>query len=392
MKKKIIIAALVLLGAALPVAGLASGVAAQNMKAGMNVTVAADETVEKTLFTSGQTVKVAGTVDGDVFCAGQSVVITGTVLGDVICAGQNVEITGTVEGDVRAAGQTVTLGGEVQGNATIGAQTFTLKEDALVNDIAVGATVATLNGEVQRDAYLGSENATFNGLVGRNANVDAMQVNLEDNARIAGDLSYPEQAELARAEGAEVIGQTEQYESATTTSSSGPNAAQIIGGIIFILLLLLTASMGLVALMPRLFQAVSQHVVDKPGKTVLIGLAAVFGIPILAIALMISLIGVLLGVMLLVAYALMLFLSGPVAGYFVGRLLLSDRSTNPLLYMLIGSVLLITAYLIPFLGGLIMFAAAVLGSGMIVRELFIRGKDISYDVAPKKPKAASAKK
>lgn len=392
MKQRIRIAVLVLLGIALPVFGWTAAVSAGSVKTGDNAVIEADQTLERTVFMSGDTIEVAGTVDGDVFCAGQSVNITGTVRGDVICAGQTVRVGGTVEGDVRVAGQQVTLSGQVEGNATIAAQTFTLAEEAVVNDLTIGASIANIDGEVERDVYIGATTATVNGLVARDVQAAVERLTLGSDARVGGDVVYPREAELDRAEGAQVVGELNQYRIDNEGQGDDFTAGQIIGGVIFALLLMLVTAMAIAALFPRVLQRVSQHAMDKPGMTFLIGLATVFLTPVLIVGLMITGIGFLLGIILLLAFLLLLLVSGPVAGYYIGRMMLTGKSTNPLLYMLLGAGLLVLAYFIPYLGGLIMLVAGALGSGMVVREIFRRGKNIRYDVSAMNVKPAKAKK
>lgn len=389
--KKYIIAALVIIGSAAALAVPAAAVS-ESFRSGNKVVVESDKTLERTLFAGGNTVTIAGTVDGDVFCAGRTVNITGTVRGDVICAGETVNVGGNVEGDVRVAGGVVNMRGDIEGNATIAAQELNVGEEAVVTDLSVGATDVTVNGEIERDAYIGAETAVINSFVGRDVTADVNKLELNQEARIAGDLMYPRGAELMRAEGAQVAGQIERYQSAGRDIGFELTIARAIAGIVFVLLMLLTVSMALAAVFPRLFQRLSQHTMDKPGAVVLAGLAAVFVTPIAIFGLMISFIGALLGLLLLVAYLLLLFISGPVAGYTIGRWLISDRSNSPLLYMLLGSVLLVAAYFIPFIGFLVMLAAAVFGSGMVAREIYQRSQHITYDVSTMNTNQAKAKK
>lgn len=384
MKKKLfaVIAALALL--ALPVIGLASTAHAEGVKTGGSVVIEDDETIDRTLFVSGNTVDIAGTVDGDVFCAGQSVTITGTVRGDVICAGQNVRIAGTVEGDVRLAGQVVTLSGDVDGNATIVAQTFVTDESSVVRDLSVAASVVTLNGEVERDAYIGADTATVNGLVGRDVQASVESLTLGSNARINGDVAYTSDSEADRREGAQIAGQLTQLE--PPSDDDGLNAGQVLGGIMFALLILLVVSMALAALFPRALQQVTNNGVQHPGRTILTGLATVLLTPLLILVLTVSIIGSLLGLLLFLVFMLVLFLSGPMFGYYVGRMLLYKTTGNPLLYMLLGSSIVGLLYFVPYVGGLVLLVAASMGSGMIVSELISRRVRPVYAVEAK-PKA-----
>ena len=64
-----------------------SAALAAEVRNGTAAVVAPGETVNDDLFTTGQTVTIAGRVVGDVYAAGGTVVVTGTVDGDLIAGG-----------------------------------------------------------------------------------------------------------------------------------------------------------------------------------------------------------------------------------------------------------------------------------------------------------------
>lgn len=70
----------------------------------------------------------------------------------------------------------------------------------------------------------------------------------------------------------------------------------------------------------------------------------------------------------LLAKIFILFLSGPAAAYFLGRLLLSGRSDNAVVYMLLGAVILLVLSFIPFLGVLIDLLTVWYGVGIILMQ------------------------
>lgn len=371
--------------------GWASAAQAGSPELGKNVIVRQDEVVSRTMFTAGETIEIAGTVDGDVFCAGQTITITGTVRGDVICAGQTIQTDGTVEGDVRLAGQIVMLNGKVDGNATVAAQTFTLENDATVNDLAVAASVVTLNGKIERDAYAGANSLNVNGSVSRNLQADVERLDLGGTAQVGGNVSYSSNNELARSEGAQVSGQVNRQEPNRQEQDDDWDAAQTFGGIMFMLLALLVVSMALAALFPRVLQRVTTNAVEKPGLTFVVGLVTILVAPVLIFGIMLTGIGIFLGLLLLLAFMLVLFTSWPLFGYYVGRMLLRKNSNNPLLYMLLGSTIVILLFLLPYINILVMLIAGSFGVGMVVREIMKRSVRPHYDVTETSTKAKQAR-
>jgi hypothetical protein len=91
--------------------------------------------------------------------------------------------------------------------------------------------------------------------------------------------------------------------------------------------------------------------------------------PFLIILLMVTVIGIPLGLLLGLGWLLTLFLAGPFAAYLLGRLIWRGQP-NRIWVMLLGSVILLLAYLVPILGGLVVLAVGIVGTGMILQSLY----------------------
>jgi uncharacterized protein involved in cysteine biosynthesis len=63
-----------------------------------------------------------------------------------------------------------------------------------------------------------------------------------------------------------------------------------------------------------------------------------------------------------------LILSGTFFAYLIGRLLWKNQE-NHILMMLLGAVILLLIYNIPWIGSIAMVAAVFIGMGMLVREI-----------------------
>jgi len=385
-RSKIIGLLLVLL---LPVFVMVGVARAQTFRSGDTATVAAGEVVDSTLYAAGSTVDIAGEVQGDVFCAGQNISITGKVTGDVICAGQTVHISGIVEGDVRAAGQTVSVGGEVMGNLSVGSQTFTLEGSAKVGgDATVGGEQVVLNGSIGRDLVSGSSNVTVAGSVGRNIKAGVEHLNLTGEATVGGALSYTSANEASIADGATVAGNTTRTEpEQKDTGNRGTVFGFGLAMAFYVLLSLLIVSLVLVLVFPQAFQRASVLALADPFKSFLVGLGATFVVPALIVGFMISLVGIPLSLLLLLAWMLVLFLSGPVFAFTLGRLVLRGQ-TNAILIMAVGSLIVLASYLIPFLGVFTLLATLWVGTGTIIRTLHHHIPKPAYELATQQPTKA----
>jgi hypothetical protein len=134
-------------------------------------------------------------------------------------------------------------------------------------------------------------------------------------------------------------------------------------------------------LFPRLFQNVTDQAARRPWIALLTGFVASFAVPIIIVLLAVTVIGIPLALFVGLLWLVAEFLSGPLFAYYLGRLILR-RSRQPVLIMLVGSILLTILYFIPFLGILAILAAVWFGTGMLLLEVFSRTPRPVYDTAP----------
>lgn len=123
-------------------------------------------------------------------------------------------------------------------------------------------------------------------------------------------------------------------------------------------------------LLPNAAQGIQRVIREYPLRSLLTGLALLFAVPPVAILLMITVIGIPLGLALLALYPVMLLLGYLAAAFFIGRRA-ADATKQPprlsagrqALFLALALVILNLIALIPFLGGMVMFALLVLGTG-----------------------------
>jgi cytoskeletal protein CcmA (bactofilin family) len=350
MKKRLSVAlgALVALILMYGLAGLGN---AQEFRHGNNASIGMNETVNSTAFLTGRNLDIAGEVNGDLFCAGQNVNISGVIHGDVLCAGQNVHITGIIDGDVRVAAQNAELTSAVSGNLTALAHIFNMSGRA----------------SVAKD---------LSGSVGRNIKTTVQNLRLGSSAKIGGNVEYASYNQLTKESGANIAGKISHSEPKKHEKHSGWFG---IGFRVYWFFAMLLVALALVALFPALFEASALTTLKSPLRTVLLGVAAVLFTPVVFIFLMITIIGIPLGVILMLGWFAALILSGPFFGYLIGRIVWRAQR-NVILTMLVGSIIVLLVYNLPILGGLALLAALFIGTGMVVCEAIDRFKKPLYKV------------
>lgn len=368
---KLITAGLMLIGVmVLGITGIAS---AQAVKSGDSVTVSNSETIDSMLFAAGNSISINGEINGDVYCAGQNVTINGTVRGDVFCAGQNVRIAGTVEGSVRVAGQNVTLDGSVAGSATVAAQSLTTESNSRVErDLLGGTQTATLNGVLGRDLALGANSLQLNNQVGRNIKGSISNLSLSNTARVGGSIDFTSDNNPHIPEGAQVAGGVNRKD--VPDKKQQPRYAPFaftFMTILYIFVALLLVIMALALLIPQVLHDASTRFLRQPGKVIGIGFLAGLIVPVLIVLLLVSLVGIPLALLIFLLWCVIAFLSGPYAGYTLGRLLLRD-SKSPLLIALAGGSVLLLLYFVPLIGFIAMIAAHIIGTGIVINDAMHR--------------------
>lgn len=352
---------------------------AQGFRSGTTATVGSGEVVDSTLWISGRTVDISGQVNGDVFCAGQNVTISGTVRGDVLCAAQNITVNGVVTGNVRALSQTITVAGTVAHNVSVATQSYNQSTKGIVRgDISVAAGDATINGTVGRDAALASQTIHLDGSVGRNVMASVSNLNLSSTADIKGNLNYTSQNTAQIASGAVIGGQTtKSMPTASKTTVSLAPLHLTAWFAFYVLVAGLLTAIVLVLLFPQAIRAVTDRGVGSFWKSLLVGLIASIVVPAVIVFLFVTVIGIPLALILLLAWLLIQVLAGVVSAYYLGRQILR-RQRNSILVMLVGAVVLIILYFIPVIGFIALILASLLGVGMILLELFRRRSPIKY--------------
>jgi hypothetical protein len=216
--------------------------------------------------------------------------------------------------------------------------------DGTVNGslVAFDAPV-TISGEVDGDVVV------FNG-----------RVELRDGANVTGDVVS--RSEPAVAQGATIGGETERIQTNFNWDGFG-----WVGRLAWWLAVSVsTLVVGLVLLWlvgrgaPRIVDAGRTGI----GPSIGWGILAFFGLPILAIIALVTIVGIPLGLGVLAALGLIYAIGYSATAWIVGRRILREP-TAWILAFLVGWGILRVLALVPILGGLVGFAAVVFGLGAL---------------------------
>lgn len=348
------------------------------------VSVPSGETISGDFFAAGEEIEISGTVQGDLYTAGANVVINGTVEGDVLAAGGSVRITGAVDHDVRVAGGQVDITGTIGGNVTAVGGDIAFSEAGSVNgNIVTAGGNIVLASDTGGDITSAGGNVSIAGNVGGKVTSHSDALRLSSNAHIGKTLTYWSPQEASIDSNAKVSGGTTFNQSARKTMPD-KKVLETIAGIKIIKHLVAFGAFLIVGLLiVRFFPIFAEHtrtaLMARPWESLGTGVLVYLATPFICVILMLTIVGLPLGIMGLLIYVPLLYLGKFTSILAIGRLIFKNRSAS--WAIVAGTVVFYALRLIPFLGGLITLIISLAGLGAwlsvkktLYRELRTQGK------------------
>ncbi len=340
--------------------------AATVVRTGETVSLTTDQVVEGSFYGVGSTVAVSGEVTEDVVIIGGSTTLNGTVGSDVILVGGLVDIDGNISDDVRVAAGTVEVSGEIVGDLVVLAGELKVLSTAKIGgDILFFGTRGQIAGEVGRDVLGTSENLRIDGKVGGEINVKSGQLTLGDSA-VVGNVRYTSFNDLVRGQNAVVNGEI------TKNRTAPPETFPVRELAIFYFVFLFAALAGYLFVRP-FTERIAVTVTFHPVRSALIGLAALFALPLVSMVLLLSTLGILVGLVLLGLYlavvAFAVAVAGAVLGYWLQRYRKNEGPLT-LLWLLVGVTTVFALMLIPIVGQLAFITIFCLTLGAAIDQFY----------------------
>ena len=315
--------------------------------------------------TSDDNIKLQDTVNGDSAIAGNIIDMAGNIDGIGFIAGQTINIKGNLEYGF-IAGQNITINGNITKNIYAAGQTITFTKDASIGrDIFLAADTITLNGNLERNINISASKVIIeNGTtINGNINIDTSEIIIKDNVKIEGTLKYNNTAKETISKNAQ-IAKTQTYK---TTDNNQINTTEILQSILNMVVVFLCITI----LVPQTIDKTEKIYNNKKTnylKNIGIGFLLLICIPLISILLLVSNIGVYLGLIIAGLYLIALYISFIISGFILGNLLLKklmNLNTNKYLSGIIGIILLKLLMLIPVLGTILGLIALTLGLSTI---------------------------
>ena len=383
------IATLLVLPLLMPVQAQAPDVKPQPTEAAGESSVSADR---GNVYRAGGNVRSAAPVKGDLYAAGGRVTIEHPVKGDAALAGGSVTVRAPIGEDLRAAGGDINIESTVGGELYVSGGNITLGNAASVADaVTLYAGNVNIEGKINGPLKVYAQKVILNGEVVRDVEINAQEIELGPQAKLGAALRYPSDAQFKTAEGVVIGGAVMRGEAMNgrpdthrdrewhgQMMGSGSGWAGTIAGTAASFVALLAAAALFLLVFTGFSRRASTRMLATPWSALAAGLAVLLGTPLLAMLLLITLIGIPLGIVLMMLFPLML-LMGWVIGVFgvaqrvqhaIQKDAPSGSSTAMIGFFALTLLLVLLLGSLPFVGFLILVTILLLGTGACALELY----------------------
>lgn len=357
---------LIMAALSLPLLGLASEV-----RTDQTVTIESPELINDDLYVTAGEFTLAGRANSGVYVAAGRVEIPGSVVGSLNIAGGEIDLAGTVGRTVRIIGGDTVISGTITGDLMVfGGSTQIEPSASIEGDLLIYGGQLDLQGTVGGDVNGTVGSMTIAGNIDGDVNLDVQSLDVAPQAEVDGSLEYVSRQEADIAPGADVAGEIDHTQITSWGTGEGLRA-QVFSPLVRTLWLLAAGAI-MIALAPRLAAIVSGNV-RHPWIPAIVGVLSLVVLPVLAILLMVSIIGIPVGLILLTLFFIALYLSQVIVGQRLGTLILprrwNDGSRGFLLLAMTIGVILISAFRfipLPYVSATVNLLVAIIGLGAVV--------------------------
>ncbi len=341
---------------------------------------AAQRRVGTDTFVFGGSVRIDQPVPGDLIAAGGNVDVDAPVAGDAMLAGGNLRVSAKVGHSIYAGGGRLQLDAPIGRNLRVGGgQVDVGAMAAVAGNVTVGGGQVSLRGPVEGSVTVGGGRVLIDAPVAGDVVANAGQLTLGPHARLAGTLRIRSGNELERDPAAQVAGAIEQLPlPGRSASSSTPrgwreHARRAAPSWWWTLGLMVMAAL-LVGALPVTSLRVAEGLRTRIGGSLLWGFIALVCIPVAALILMITIVGIPLALVALLLYLALLLLGYVGTAVALGQWALARFKADAAgrigwrvaaaMAAVLGLALLGR---VPLLGGVVTLLAVLAGIGAVVR-------------------------
>ncbi len=369
-------------------------------RSGERVTV--DKPVTGDLYVGTGELWVKAPIAGDLIAAGGEIKVMDSVMQDILVSGGELYLEGYVGDDVRAAGGRITVSGTIAGDLLVFGGEITIEENAnIMGDLRIFGGDITINGTVDGDfktaggsIYFGGEaksdfeikggDIEINGNILGPATLAASEITLGENARFNSPVRYwQEDGEMDFGEAnAHFDPELEEYEGDRKPFGLSWTPFLILYGLSILVILII-----LNFLFNKPLAQAADTLQKEPAQSLAYGAVYMLGLPILGILLLVTIIGIPIGLLFLALGFFSWIFSLSIAAVITAKSLKTRynyQSWNTWLLILVSAAafaVLKLISLIPFIGWLAYILVVAMALGSIILRIVQQRKTTAQQTA-----------
>lgn len=353
----------------IPVVALAA-----ELRVGESPSFSSSETVTNDLYLAGGSVTSSGKVNGDLSVGGGNILVNGAVSQDLFVGGGSITIVADIGDDVRVAGGNVIVSGKIGNDLVAAAGQTSISGGGVGGDVLWAGGMLRVDAPVAGSMRLAGGEVVINARVRGNVEFKGTKLTLGKDAVIDGNLTYAAQAEATKEEGAVVKGQTAFEPQKSNAPEVSAKSIIAILSVLFFgkFLASLVFALALGLFFRRYALSLVGNVVAQPLLEAGRGLIVLIVLPIVSVILLVSLIGIPLGLLGLISFAALLLVACPLAAILTGSVV-HKWIFKPSEYQVTWQTILLGVFiytllgLIPVIGSLAKFVLMLLALGSIIK-------------------------
>lgn len=377
--------AALLLGVATPAAAQLDDI----WRAGARVNVNAAD--HESAWAAGAIVAVRGTVRRDIAAAGAEVEVDAVANRDLWAAGAIVTVAGRAARNMGVAGARIAVNAEVGGDLNAaGARVLIGPQTVVTGKVRLAGADVVFAGTAQGPAEFYGDHVRIDGRVTGNVLVRGRSATVGRGAVLNGDVIFEILDEPQIETGAQIVGR----QTVTLPRVPGLDTRHLVGGLVALVLFGVGAGfvLGLILLVvarPFVERAVAR-MRSAPVTSGLVGLAVLILVPLVAVLVVVTVIGIPVGLVTLLSFPLALLTGGVLAAFWVSDWMMNRQREQRsflgrLLLLIVGLLVLMIVGLIPILGFVVWLLALLVGLGGLWHAM--RNRDATAEPPMSAPRA-----
>jgi cytoskeletal protein CcmA (bactofilin family) len=343
------------------------------VRTGDAVSLAADQVIEGDFYAAAGKVNLSGEIKEDAVVAAGQVTLNGSVGSNAFFIAGQTSVHGTVGDDLRIVSGEVTIAEPVMGDVLVlGGSLHILSTASVAGDVLVYAGEVVIEGSVGGDVIGTVGTLRIDAPIAGGVDVAVEQLTLGDAANVTGAVRYVSSQLVVQSPNSVVSGDLLRNDPVLPGTQTSIKAALI--PLMIILFTILTWYL----VSRKTLNAVIERSLTRSFRPVLYGVVSVVAVPIIFTLLFVSMIGTLVGFVLLFGFLMMLILSF-VGGVAVIGQLLTNAFNQPvkgssLLSLIAGVIALALLMLLPIIGQLAILVLTLVTLGAMIDLLFQTNK------------------